>query len=184
MTVNRDPNTGFGQSVNIEGQAITLSEVQTEARHVAEEGKLFLFASNIIPLTTTGSFSAVFLIKNGSTSKDLHVGKLRTCGNVLCEWLMYHTITAGTLLTDEAAGLETNMLIGSTTPFNGDIYSGGDLKTVTGILMASWINNAGHSQPDLDGALILPPLSSIAFAAKPAAAGDVCLTIEAWQTDT
>jgi hypothetical protein len=54
---------------------------------------------------------------------------------------------------------------------------------VTGIEVPTWINNIGHSQPDFEGSLILKPTSSIALSVKPAVAGDVCLTIECWQSD-
>jgi hypothetical protein len=96
---------------------------------------------------------------------------------------MAHTITAGTLLTDETATAQMNLNVGATKTLIADVYKGADAKTMTGTEVPTWINNVGHSQPDFAGSLILKPTASIGFSVKPASAGDVCLTIECWQSD-
>lgn len=182
MTVIRDPLTHEGARVNGKGQLKGVVEVHAEAREHSDEGVAFWLATGFIALTTTGSFSGVFYLKNTSEDKRIRIGKLRTCSNQVCEWKMLHTITAGTLLTDETAAPQMNLLIPSPQPLNADVYKGADGKTVTGVEVPTWINGVGHSQPDFEGSLSLAPQASIAFAAKPAAAGDVCLTIECWQS--
>ncbi len=184
MTILRDPYTSQGGKINKNGQQVGQVEIHTESREHSEEGVAFWLATGFIALSTTGSFNAVFYLKNTSETKNIHIGKLRTCSNQICEWKMAHTITAGTLLTDATAALQMNLNVGATTPLTANVYKGADAKTMTGTEVPTWINNVGHSQPDFEGSLILKPTSSIGFSVKPAAAGDVCLTIECWQTSS
>jgi len=183
MTIVRDPYTMQGGKINAEGQQVGQVETHVEAREHAEKGEAFWLATGFIALTTTGSFNAVFYLKNTSESKNIHIGKLRTCSNQICEWKMAHTISAGTLLTDETDAQQMNLNVLATTPLNANAYKGADGKTMTGIEVPTWINGIGHSQPDFAGSLILKPTASIAFSVKPAAAGDACLTLECWQSD-
>lgn len=182
MTILRDPYTNRGGRINDEGQQVGQVEVHTESREHSAKGEAFWIASGFIPLTTTAGFSAVFYIKNTSETKSLRIGKLRTCSNKVCEWKMFHTITAGTLLTDEAPAPQMNLNVGVPFPLAANIYIGADSKTVTGTEVPTWINGVGHSQPDFEGSLTLGPTASIAFAAKPEADADVCLTVECWQS--
>jgi hypothetical protein len=182
MSVIRDPYTLQGGKINSDGQQIGEVETHAEARVHAEQGKAFWLATGFIPLTTTGSFNAVFYLKNTSETKNIHIGKFRTCSNQICEWKLAHTITAGTLFTDQTAATQMNLRVGATTTLTANIYKGADGKTMVGTEVPTWINNIGHSQPDFAGSLILGPTSSIGIAVKPAAAGDICLTVECWQT--
>lgn len=183
MTTTRDPYTGQGGRVNKDGQVVGEVETHAEARVHSEEGVAFWIATGFIPLTTTGSFNAIFLLQNLSETKNIHIGKLRTCSNQVCEWKMFHTITGGTLLTDETAAPRMNLLVGSSKTLVANAFVGADAKTVVGTEVPTWINGVGHSQPDFEGSLILGPTASIAFSVKPAAAGDACLTIECWQKE-
>lgn len=183
MTIVRDPYTMQGGKINAEGQQVGQVETHVEAREHAEKGEGFWLATGFIALTTTGSFNALFYLKNTSETKNIHIGKLRTCSNQICEWKMAHTITAGTLLTDETDAAQMNLNVGATKTLIANVYKGADGKTITGIEVPTWINNIGHSQPDFAGSLILKPTSSISFSVKPAVAGDVCLTVECWQSD-
>lgn len=182
MTILRDPYTMQGGRVNGEGQQVGQVEMHVEAREHSEKGEAFWLATGFIALTTTASFSAIFYIKNTSETKNIHIGKLRTCANQICEWKMAHTITAGTLLTDGDAAAQMNLNVGATKTLIANVYKGADAKTMTGIEVPTWINNIGHSQPDFGGSLILKPTASVAFSVKPAAGGDVCLTVECWQS--
>lgn len=184
MSIIRDPYTMQGGKINKDGQQVGQVETHAEAREHAEKGEAFWLATGFIALTTTGSFNAVFYLKNNSETKNIHIGKLRTCSTQICEWKMLHTITAGTLLTDETDAAQMNLNVGAVKTLIADVYKGADAKTVTGTEVPTWINNIGHSQPDFEGALILAPTASIAFTVKPAVAGDACLTIECWQSET
>lgn len=173
---------GWKQRVNSDGQAFTQSEIHAEAREHSRQGQFFLFATSFIPLTTTGSFSAIFYIKNTSTTKTLHIGKLRTCSDQVCEWKFIKNPTTGTLISDATAAAVENMNFGSSVLYVGDVYKGADAKTITdGVEAGTWINNIGHSQPDWEGAIMLGPGDSIALSVKPAVAGDACVTVSAWQ---
>jgi hypothetical protein len=179
----RDPNTGQAVCVNKAGQLETQSENHAEARVHSEGEMAFWLATGILALTSTGVFNGLLYIKNTSETKNIHIGKLRSCSNQICEWKMFHTITAGTLKSDATAAAAMNLKVGSTREIVADVFKGADGKTITGIEVPTWINNVGHSQPDFAGSLILEPTESIAFSVKPAAAGDVCMTVECWQTD-
>jgi hypothetical protein len=76
-----------------------------------------------------------------------------------------------------------NLSVGDPKTLIANTYKGADAKTVTGTEVPTWINGIGHSQPDFAGSLILGPTASIAFSVKPAAVGDVCLTVECWQIE-
>lgn len=173
---------GWKARINSAGQIFVQAETHAEAREHSGIGQFFMFATNFVALTTTGSFSAIFYVKNTSTTKVLHLGKLRTCSNQVCEWKFIKNPTTGTLISDATAAAKENMNFGAPITFIGDVYKGADAKTITdGIEAGTWINNVGHSQPDWAGAIILAPGDSMALSVKPASAGDVCVTITGWQ---
>lgn len=179
----RDANTQEAARVNTEGQLSTLSEIQTEARHVAEDGSVFMIATGFAVSSTTGDqFTNIVYILNDSTTKDVHVGYMRTCNEVPGKWRLLYNPTA--LGTSEITA--RNMKIGTATPLNGTVqqYSAAGTSFSDGTVLGQWIQSGpAHSIQGYEGSLILPPLQSIAleFAPFGTTAGDVCATIQLWQ---
>ncbi len=183
MSVIRDANTQTAMKVNESGQALGQVETHVEARIHAEADQAFWLATGFLPLTNAAGFSAVFSLTNNSETKNISVGKLRTCSDQVCEWKMAHSITGGTIISDAISAQQMNLKIGATKPLVADVFKGSDGKTAVGTEVPTWINGIGHSQPDFAGSLILKPTQSIAFLVKPSVDGDVCLTVECWQSE-
>ena len=178
-----DPRTGISAFVTDEGQLVTQSEIHFEMRQHCQEEEAFIFGSDFVALTTTGSFSGIFYMKNTSENKNFFVNSIRTCANVISEWELYKNPTTGTLISNATAGLKSNSNFSSAATFTGDVYKGADAYTVTdGTQIGSWINNVGHSLENLYGGILLGPGDSLAITCKPAGAGDVCVKIDGWQT--
>lgn len=141
-------------------------------------GDAFYLVTGFIPLTSTGVFSGIFTFQNTSPTRQLRIHQLRTCGTVIQEWRLISRPTAGTLITGGTLITPLNLNLGSANAFQGTARFGANALTVTdGTVMAQWINNIGHSNTDLEGGLIVPPNARMALTCKPAAAGDVCVSI-------
>lgn len=185
MSVTRDPSTHDGQKVNSEGQASVIAEVQTEARHVAQKGNVFLVASGFIThINTALTFTDLFWMKNTSTTKDIHIGYLRTCNEVAGRWQMYEGVTAldNTPTTIEA----DNMKLGSATPLDATLEAADSTAAAFtgGTVIAQWIQGVGHSIQPFEGSLILGPNQSIGLSFAPAATAstnEACITMQVWQ---
>ena len=173
--------TGSGKmaKVNADGRLYVQAKTIPNFVNISDEkGDAHYFSSDFIPLTTTGSFSAVFYLKNTDESKHLHIAQLRTCGTAIQQWELIFNPTTGSLIADGVSARSNNLNLGSSKVADVSIFSGGDLKTVTGgTTAAQWINGGGHSTTNFDGALILNRDESIALRVKPTAAGDFCVTI-------
>lgn len=186
MSVIKDGRTGRTLVINDEGQALTLSETQTEARHVAEDGNTFLLASDFaVTATVADDFTNIMYLKNESTTMDIHVGYLRSCNEVAGKWQMHFNPTAlGT-----SALTAQNTQLGNSTPLSSTIqtFSNAGTTFVDGTIFAQWIQGGpGHSIQPFDGSLILPPLTAIGFDFAPfgTTAGDACVTMQVWQVAT
>lgn len=166
---------GVNEANRLETEAITITEL--ENRSETEEGAYYL-ASDFIALTTTASFNGVLYFKN-TLEQEIHIAYIRTCGDMVQEWKLIKNPTTGTLISDANAGLSNNINFSSNKTLTADVYSAsGDGKTITnGSQIAQLINDVGHSNTPLEGALILKNGDSVALTCKPAAAGDVCATV-------
>ncbi len=183
MSINRDPVTGIGQTVNSEGQASTLAEIQTEARHVSSEGNAFMIASGFAANPATGDdYTNLIYIKNDYTTNHIHIGYLRTCNEQAGKW---RYIDAPTALGTTAIAAK-NMKRGNSTTLTATIQgfsaAGTTFTDGTTVDFPQWIQNVGHSIQSFDGALILGPGQSFGLDYAPFAstAGDVCVTMQAW----
>lgn len=153
-------------------EAVTVSELSAST----EDGKTFIAASDFVTLSTTGSFSGIFYIKNDTVDRDFHIDSIRTCNDMFAYWRIKKNPTTGTLISSGT----------SLTPVNGDfnigtvdsmtVKSGSDGATVTdGTLVGTHMQGTGHSVQEFKGGVDLPPGTSMAIECKPSAAGDVCI---------
>lgn len=174
-----------GALVNGEGQVFTLSEIQTEARHVAEEGDAFFISSGFLTHSNAAdATTAMMWFRNDSNTMDIHVGYLRTCNEVAGKWQMFSGVTA--LDNTPATITPANSNIGSTTTMDATIEASDTAGSAFtgGLAISQWIQNAGHSIQAFDGSLILGPQQSIGITFAPfatASANEACITMQAWQ---
>jgi len=176
----QDPATGNTAAVDdkqrLQTRSVTVP-VMTDRSHDA--GESFVFASgDFINITTVDTETGFLYIKNNSTSKDLHIQSIRTCGTQTQKWKLYSNVTAGTLVSGAVAGSNNNLNLGSSVASDVTVYKGADATTITdGTMMEHWINEIGHSKEDFQGALILGPSDTIAITVETAIAGDFCSRI-------
>ena len=176
-----------GRSVNVtdtnrlKTEAVSSSAISEISK---ESGEAFIFSSDFISLTTTGSFNGIVYLKNNST-KDLYINSIRTCadGTGAVQVKVIEDPTTGTLISDANSGNVRSMSLGSNVTFEGSFYSASaDGKTVTdGTDLTQFINKmAGHSIQEYNGGLILKKSKAFAITAKPSASTDFCLEIQGW----
>ncbi len=183
--IKRDASTQRSQDVTIDGQALVQAEVHTEARHHSERGEAFIVRSGFVTSSATADvFVSLIFLKNDSTTKQLHIGYLRTCNEVAAKWKLIRNPTS---ISNPTAVIPLNMNFTSAKTFDGTAQSGSATSTTTGgTEMGTWIQGGpGHSDPDWSGSFILGPNDSIALEMAPFAsvAGEICTTFEIWQTD-
>ena len=132
-------------------------------------------------ITTTGTETGIFYLKNTSETRNLFINAIRTCGTVAQKVTFYKNPTGGTLITDETAAQATNLNFTSSNSASADVYRGADSKTVTGgTWLGQHINHVGHSTVDTSDALVLGRNDSLAVAFELASAGEVCVAIVAY----
>ncbi len=185
MTIIRDPASSEGLKVTDEGQAIVLAEVHTEARHHSITGEVFILSSGFITSSATAdTFAAILYIKNTSTTKSINVGYFRTCNEVASKWRLTKNPTS---ISNSTSVTAENINFASPITLDATVEYGAANSTVTGgTVLGTWIQNGpGHSDPDFSGAMILGPNDSFCLEMAPfaSAAGEVCTTIEVWQTE-
>ena len=171
-----------GLVINEEGQAFTHSEVEAQAAHHAKSGHGFVVQTGFIASSATAdTTTAMLYVKNTSTTQNIYIGIARTCGEVALKWIMK---TGATGLSTENVITGKNLLIGSPKTIDATIYKGAQNATVTGgTEYTTWINGAGHSDPDYKGAIILGANQTMTLECLPFASvsGEACLSIEVWQ---
>lgn len=177
---------GWGWRINNEGQASTLAETQTEARHLSEnEGVVYILSSGFaVSSNVANTFTNIFYIKNTSTTHNLYIGYLRTCNEIPGKWQYTDNPTA--LGTTSVTAI--NMKRGADTPLVADVQSfsaaGTTFSDGTTADFPQWIQGGpGHSIQPFEGALILGANQAfgLSFAPFNTTAGDVCITMQAWQ---
>lgn len=146
------------------------------------DAQVYMFSSGeFTSITTTGTETGVFYLKNTSTTKNLFLHSIRTCGDVAQKVTFYKNPTGGTLVTDETAAQSTNLNFTSSNSADAVVYKGADGKTVTGgTWLGQHINHIGHSSVNTGDALVLGRNDSLAVAFEVASAGDVCVAIEGY----
>lgn len=120
-------------------------------------GKAFEFATGAFLAPTTTAEHAVLYLKNTSATEALIVHTLRTCGSVAQQWRAYKNDSGGTIISDANAGVEENLNFRSTNVALADVFAASAAgKTRSGgSWLTQWINDAGHSNLDFEGALVL-----------------------------
>lgn len=183
----QDSSSGRTAGVDVNQRLSTIAvtvPVMTAASH--EQGESFVFASgDFTNITTTGTEHGFLYLKNNSTTKDLHIQSIRTCGEALQKWKLYANVTTGTLVSAETAGSANNLNLGSSNASACTVYKGANGSTITdGTMLEHWINEAGHSKEDFEGALILSPNDSITLTLETDVAGDFCTRIIGYRDAT
>lgn len=167
MTEQIKDGTGnsYLAKIDNENRLWTFSVTEPLLSHISfKDGLSYYLASDFVSLTTTGSANGVFYLKYTGT-KNLAIASIRTCGTATQQWRCLKSATTGTLISDANAGDNNNVNLSSANTLSADVYgASGDAKTVTnGTQMAQWINNTGHSETAIDGALILSQNDTIAL---------------------
>jgi len=157
----------------------TYATTQTENKFVSlNYGNAYAFSTNgFISLTTTDTEIPIFYLKNTSTTKNLYISRIRTCGNVAQKIILYANPTGGTLLTN-TAGTKTNINLTSSNTAEATVTKGGEGITATGgTHIAQHINGIGHSNDPWEDSLILGTNDSIYISFEVASAGSVCVAV-------
>jgi len=182
--------TGEGYKVKVDDdyrlhvQAVTIPDSEFNGQF----GKAFVLHSGYTTLST-GSYSAMFYVKNTSTTEEIHINTIRTCSTATgadqyTQWRLYKNPTAGTIIDTATAATAVNSNFGSTTSLTGTVYKGTDGATFTdGTMMATWTDaSPGHSEQKVNGLIVLPPGQSIGLEAQPSASSiDACTSWTVWQ---
>jgi hypothetical protein len=180
---------GYQAAVNssnrLEVQAVT---TPTTANISQRDGQCFIVASDFVSLTTTGSFNGIMYVKNTATDKDLHIEKLRACGDGSgsVQLRVIKNPTSGTLISDANSADINNANLSSAVAFSGLAYAASaDGKTVTdGTNFTQFISMLpGHTIQEYSGAIILGPGDSMAITAKPSASSNFCIEVQCYFED-
>jgi hypothetical protein len=147
----------------------------------SEQERAFYTFTDFITLATSGVFSGVYFLRNGSQNRYcLH--QLRTSNSMVARWKMIKNPTTGTLITAGTPKEAENLDSGSPIQFGSVPLAGADSQTVTdGKLWDQWINQPGHTTEQFSGAIIIQPGDSMALVCDPVAAGDVSCSL-LWTT--
>ena len=182
MSVIKNGANGDTLVINSEGQAEVHAEIQAQAAHHTLKGNTFMIKTGFIASSATAdTTTAMLYIKNTSTTKNLYLGITRTCGEVALKWTMK---TGATAMSTETAIVPQNTLVGSAVTMDATVNVGAQNATVTGgTEFMTWINGAGHSDPDYKGAIVLQANQTLTLECAPFASvsGEACISIEGWQ---
>ena len=183
--------SGYRAKVDTENRLSTFSITETRLADIsARTGDAFILTSDFVSLTTTGSFSGIMYIKNTSTTENIFVDRIRICGTGSSmgslQTKLVKNPTAGTLISDENAGISIPANLGSQEVFSGLNYAASaDGKTVTdGTQFSQFtIHLPGHTIQDYQGNLIIPGGASMGIALKPSYSTEACIEIQCWFED-
>jgi hypothetical protein len=186
MKIQSDTGFPFGAEVDEDNNLHTRSSTVPESSDVSQlKGLSFEFASGaFLTLANDTNEHAVFYIKNTSTTHEMHIINARTCNTEICKWLLYKNDTGGTLISDVNAGIEVNHNFNSGNVAEADVWqaSGSGKTRSGGSIFSQWINGAGHSNVDYQGALVLGTNNSLTFtctADVAAATIEACVRVHA-----
>ena len=179
MSIIIEDGKGSGRSagVDIHNHLQTAAVTRTEmSRASQEDGEAFIFATGAFTAyTSAAGEGAVLYIKNTSTTRLLHIHSLRTCATQQAKWIMYKGTTGGDIVTTATAGTKENINLTSSATAEATVYRGADNDTQTGgTFLSQWINNAGHSLEEYQGAVILGQSDTLCLTVAVTTNGDVC----------
>jgi len=176
-------NGDYGMEVSIKNRALVESVSENEITFLSEEeGQAYIFASGpFTNITTTGTEHGFLYLKNTSTTKQLHIQSIRTCGETIQKWRVYIDATTGTLISGASSGNKNNMNLTSANTPDADLFKGSNGSTLTnGTMIEHWINGIGHSVENLEGSLILGKDDTLSLTLETDTAGDFCSRIIAY----
>lgn len=180
-----EDGTGTGRAAKVEenNRLLTQAAASSELHENSlKEEQVYMFSSGeFTSITTTGTETGCFYVKNDSSTKKLILSSIRTCGTQLQKVTFYKNATGGTLITDQTPAQSTNLNFTSSNSSESTVYVGANAKTVTG---GTWfgqhINHVGHSSIDTRDALILGKNDSLSVTFEVAVAAEVCVAIEGY----
>lgn len=180
MRIEDFTGNGYGAKVGKDKRLYTQAAVSSELHENSlTDEQVYMFSSGeFTSITTTGTETGVFYVKNNSQTKKLFLSSIRTCGDQIQKVTFYKNATGGTLITDETAASVENLNYTSSNIADASVYRGADSKTVTG---GTWfgqhINQIGHSVVDTRDAIVLGRNDSLSITFELAIAGNVCVAI-------
>lgn len=178
--------SGVRAEVDDENRLKVFSNQNSLNSHVSrkDEGSYVFSHDGYISMTTLDTETGILHIRNDSTTKDMYIVSIRTCGNVINKWKLYKNSTGGTLIGDQTLGNAQNINVKSNSTAEATVYKGADGKTVSGgSMIGHLINDVGHSDEAFDGALILGRNDSIQLSVEVSAAGQICCRVIAFYND-
>lgn len=179
FTIKDGKGTGYSVEVKSNNKLAVESVTTGRASYYAdvEEASYLISTGGFISLTTTDTETGILHIKYTGNG-HLHLTSIRTSGTAVNKWLLYKNVTTGTLISNAVAGSVYNSAIYSSNTLSSTIYKGADGYTVTdGTIIENWINAAGHSTENFDGALILSKNDTLTLTTEVSSAADVCVRI-------
>jgi hypothetical protein len=172
---------GYEAAVDSNNNLHTFAINRGEIMEVSiRDGESYNFGSNgYVDIGVTDTEYGMLYVKNTNASKNLHIESIRTCGTTAQKWRMYKDVTAGTLVSNQTAGLNQNINLVSANTASATVYAGSGTVT-DGTMIEHWINDAGHSDIEYKGALILGTNDTVALSVEMPASGDVCCRIQGY----
>lgn len=145
--------------VNPQKQLSVIAEVQTEARHVAEEGNTFTISSGEVTTSASTAYRTILFFKNDEPEKDVHIGLIKLSSTVPGEWRWIKN-PVSISNSGGVASVETTNFSSKRT-FSNTSSIGSAASEITGGVAI--IDFSGTFFGDLGGAFILGAGDSIAF---------------------
>lgn len=181
MLIEDGSGNSYKAAVNSKNKLQTHAVSTSELHEISHaEGDVHVFnTAGFLTVTTTATEHGMFYLENTS-SKDMFIHSIRTCGDQIQKIKLYKEVTAGTLLTDATVGGSGNINQTSSKIASANIYIGGNGKTITGTEMSQHINAIGHLNESFDGAMILGKGDNIAISCEMASAGSFCVRVIAY----
>ena len=180
MKIEDGKGTGKVAQVDTNSRLLTQSASSTELHENSiKDEEVYMFSTgSFIDINTLNTETGIMYVKNTSSTKNLYIHDIRTCGNQVQKVTFYKNPTGGTLVTDETAAQSTNLNFKSSNSSDASVYKGADTKTVTGgTWVGQHINQVGHSNVQTGDALVLGRNDSLAVTFELAASGVVCAAI-------
>lgn len=173
--------TGNEAQVDSNNNLHTFAINRSEQMEVSvRDGEAYNFGSNgYISIGVTDTEYGMLYVKNTNTTKNLHVESIRTCGTSAQKWRLYKGVTAGTLVSNQTAGLNQNMNLVSANTASATVYAGSGTVT-DGTMIEHWINDIGHSDVVYQGALIVGTNDVLVLSVEMPASGDVCCRVQGY----
>ena len=166
--------TTYTAKVTASNQLSVLADSMPRAGAAAFASKLHGVTTDVIALSTTGSFNGVLYIQNNS-ALQVYVWHMVLFATVNARWQVVKNPTAGTLISGGTAVTPTNLNFASTVAYDGSVLKGANGDTVTdGTTFMYGGSTAFEASHVLDNTpLILGQSDALAILCRPAASGDV-----------